>query len=149
MEDFTSKKTQIVSGAPVIKKVFRMRDGGVVVTSFDSTKSINTIHYGTIPAGTLLIIDYEGTIKPCPITSDGHWDVKAGMYLLGFTVNDVTPDKPQASVMTWGVINFDAYESEFGGPWKFGSDFYDVLLREGIYVTFEPDVIPIPERGSE
>lgn len=148
MEDFTSKKTQIVSGAPVIKKVFRMREGGVVVTSFDSTKDINTIHYDTIPAGTLLIIDDKRTIKPCPITSDGRWNPQAGMYPLGFTVNDVTPDKPQAAVMTWGVINFDAYDPEIGGPWKFGSEFYSQLCRYGIYVSFESDVIPTPEKGA-
>lgn len=124
-----------------------MREGGVVVTSFDSTKDINTIHYGTIPAGTLLIIDDKRTIKPCPITSDGHWNAQAGMYPLGYTVNDVTPDKPQAAVMTWGVINFDAYESEFGGPWKIGSDFYIQLSSYGIYVSFESDVIPTPEKG--
>lgn len=145
MEDFTSKKTQIVSGAPVIKKVFRVREGGVVVTSFDSMKSTNTIHYGTIPAGTLLIIDDKRTIKPCPINSGGYWEPENAMRPIGFTVNDVTPDKPQAAVMTWGVINFDAYKSEFGGPWGFGSVFYSNLSSCGIYVTFEPDVIPTPQ----
>lgn len=145
MEDFTSKKTQIVSGAPVIKKVFRMREGGVVVTSFDTMKGDGTINYGTIPAGTLLIIDNKGTIKPCPINSGGHWEPGNAMCPIGFTVNDVTPDKPQAAVMTWGVINFVAYKSEFGGPWEFDSEFYFNLGMCGIYVTFEPDEIPTPQ----
>lgn len=158
MEDFTSKKTQIVSGAPVIKKVFRMREGGVVVTSFDTKKGDDSIHYGIIPAGTLLVIDPLGVISPCPMRSDGVWllDIK-NAYPIGFTTNDVTPEKPQTAVMTWGVINFDAYQSEFGRPIEYASsdlNFYGILLYCGIVVTNESDVLyrpagsPLPSNVS-
>lgn len=151
-EDFTSKKTQIIGTKNPIKEVFRVREGGVVVTSFESTRNGEKMTYDTIPIGTLLVVDKQGNISPCPVDAEGHIKMPSSSenpeyYFVGFTINDVTPDRPQASVMTWGIYN--PYGCELATTYPFKPDPKNVdgllgLLAYGINITFESDNLIVP-----
>lgn len=150
MEDFTSKKTQIVSGAPVIKKVFRMREGGVVIDNFEQKVGSGTEKRSIILPGTLIGLKSDNSISAYPIHDDGYYEFNNQDYIpLGFTTDFVTPEKPQAALMTWGIINPIAYKKLFGGnfpipfvvaPSDANSNLamiYAKFLIYGIVVTFE------------
>lgn len=164
MEDFTSKKTQIVSGAPIIKKVFRMREGGVVIDNFSQKVGSGTEVRTVICQGTLIGLKSDNSISAYPISTGGHYDLSNKDYIpLGFTTDYVTPEKPQAALMTWGIINPKAYKEEFGKdfpmPFALAIDegtaevamFNSILMSYGIVVTLESDGIiefPKPSNGG-
>lgn len=164
MEDFTSKKTQIVSGAPVIKKVFRMREGGVVIDNFSQKVGSGTKERSVIYPGTLIGLKSDGSISAYPITTAGYFLTTDKDYIpLGFTTDYVTPEKPQAALMTWGIINPKAYKEEIGKdfpmPFAIGigentnevAMVYAILMSYGIVVTLESDGIiefPPPTNGG-
>lgn len=149
MEDFTSKKTQIVSGNPVIKKVFRMREGGVVIEESSM-----------ILPGTLIGLKRDGSISAYPLDPDRFYDFDNEDYIpLGFTIDFVTPEKPQAALMTWGIINPKAYKEAFGDDFPIPPIFskgesairvskaYALLMSYGIVVTLESDGVEFPPIG--
>ena len=164
MEDFTSKKTQIISGAPVIKKVFRMREGGVVIDNFTQKVGSGTETATEIYPGTLIGLKSDNSISAYPINTGGIYDLSNKDYIpLGFTTDFVTTEKPQAALMTWGIINPKAYKEEFGKdfPMPFAlaidegtaaaSMFNSILMSYGIVVTLESDGIiefPKPSGGG-
>lgn len=164
MEDFTSKKTQIVSGAPIIKKVFRMREGGVVIDNFSQKVGSNIVNRTEINPGTLIGLKSDGSISAYPINTAGYYDRTNKDYIpLGFTTDFVTPEKPQAALMTWGIINPKAYKESFGikFPMPFAPAidestseaalFYATFMSYGIVVTLESDGIiefPKPSGGG-
>lgn len=160
MEDFTSKKTQIVSGKPVIKKVFRMREGGVVIDNFTRKKGGTTETFDAIPPGSLIVANKDKTISRCPITAQSKYDF-SNVQPLGYTIDCVTPEKPQAALMTWGIINPDARETGEpimnpmeGSDEAFGIGMsYAMLMAFGIVVTYESDnqvlfPFPLPSDGG-
>ena len=163
MEDFTSKKTQIVLGKPVIKKVFRMREGGVVIDNFSQKVGSSTEERTMIYPGTLIGLKSDNSISAYPTTGGGY-DLSDKDYIpLGFTTDFVTPEKPQAALMTWGIINPKAYKEEFGEhfPMQFAigigentnevAMIYAILMSYGIVVTLESDGIiefPKPSNGG-
>lgn len=152
-EDLTSKKTLISGSTNPIKQVFRVREGGVVVSSFESTKNGVKMTYDTIPIGTLLVVDKQGNISPCPVDAEGRIKMPSSSenpeyYFVGFTINDVTPDRPQASVMTWGIYNPYGYELATIYPFEPDPKNVDALLAllaYGINVTFESDNLLTPK----
>lgn len=163
MEDFTSKKTQIVSGAPIIKKVFRMREGGVVIDNFTQKVGSGTGVRTVIYPGTLIGLKSDNSISAYPINTRGIYDLSDKDYIpLGFTTDFVTTEKPQAALMTWGIINPKAYKEEFGKdfpmPFALAMDegtaevamFNSIFISYGIVVTLESDGIiefPKPSGG--
>lgn len=164
MEDFTSKKTQIVSGAPVIKKVFRMREGGVVIDNFSQKVGSGTEESTMIYPGTLIGLKSDNSISAYPIDTSGSYDLSDKDYIpLGFTTDFVTTEKPQAALMTWGIINPKAYKEEFGKDFPMPPIYsvgeaaaryaqaYAVFMSNGIVVTLESDGIiefPKPSGGG-
>lgn len=164
MEDFTSKKTQIVSGAPIIKKVFRMREGGVVIDNFEQKVGSGTEKRTMIYPGTLIGLKSDNSISAYPIDIDGIYALNDKDYIpLGFTTDFVTPEKPQAALMTWGIINPKAYKEEFGENFQMPPIYsigevavsvaqgYALLMSYGIVVTLESDGIiefPKPSGGG-
>lgn len=162
MEDFTSKKTQIASGAPVIKKVFRMREGGVVIDNFTQKVGSGTETATEIYPGTLIGLKSDNSISAYPINTGGIYDLSNKDYIpLGFTTDFVTTEKPQAALMTWGIINPKAYKEAFGKdfPMPFAlainegtaevAMFNSTLMSYGIVVTLESDgIIKFPQQSA-
>lgn len=162
MEDFTSKKTQIVSGAPVIKKVFRMREGGVVIDNFEQKVGSATEKCSEIYPGTLIGLKSDNSISAYPIDERGYYDFGNHDYIpLGFTTDFVTTEKPQAALMTWGIINPKAYTGLGGGkfpiPFEVAlneaaakmAEVYSIFLLYGIVVTLESDgIIEFPQQSA-
>lgn len=163
MEDFTSKKTQIVSGKPVIKKVFRMREGGVVIDNFTQEVDSATKKCSEIYPGTLIGLKSDNSISAYPIDTKGYYDLKNPDYIpLGFTTDFVTTEKPQAALMTWGIINPKAYKEAFGENFPMPPIFsigetanrvapiYALLMSYGIVVTLESDgIIEFPPPSDD
>ena len=141
-----------------------MREGGVVIDNFSQKVGSGTVTHSIIAPGTLIGLKSDNSISAYPINTGGIYDQSDKDYIpLGFTTDFVTTEKPQAALMTWGIINPKAYKEAYGEdfpmPFALTIDkvtaqaalFNAILMSYGIVVTLESDGIiefPPPSNGS-
>lgn len=114
VQDFTPKKTQIVTGKDsiVISRYVAGLTGGRTLDVTGVAEGVDVI-----PAGTIIIAK-NGTYKPLAISEGAYASLGEGEAYVGVLYQSVLKAKPAASIMTIGTVNEAACPAPFPAAFK-------------------------------